>query len=86
LAINLTAQLLSAQKIERLPNTMLDSLHDLPLWADDEAHQLLESLCNEYQIPIDILQDLVVLERKRQGDAKRRNITHEISQILERLS
>jgi hypothetical protein len=68
------------------PNTMLYSLHNLPLWADEEAHQLLESLCHEYQIPIDILQDLVVLERQRQKEGKRRNITHEISQILERLS
>jgi hypothetical protein len=64
---------------------MLESFSDLPLWADDEAHQLLESLCNEYQIPIEVLQDLVALERKRQGETKRHNITVEIDQILARI-
>ncbi len=65
---------------------MLESFSDLPLWADDEAHQLLESLCNEYKIPIEVLQDLVALERKRQGETKRYNINLEIDQILERIS
>jgi hypothetical protein len=65
---------------------MLESLRDLPLWADDEAHQLLESLCDEYKIPIEVLQDLVALERKRQGEAKRHNITAEIDHILARIS
>ncbi|MDM8559990.1 DNA modification system-associated small protein [Candidatus Parabeggiatoa sp. HSG14] len=61
------------------------SLRDLPLWADGEAYQIFESLCNTYQMPVDIIQDLVALERKYQGEVRKHNINSQITEILTRI-
>jgi hypothetical protein len=61
----------------------MSHIGDLPLWADNEAYQVLESLCHKYQIPVAVLQELVALERKRLGESRRYKINDEIDQILE---
>lgn len=50
---------------------MVDSdLSDLPLWSDPEARKILEDLCAKHGVPIDVLQDLVTIQRERQSQGR----------------
>ena len=37
-------------------------LGDLPLWGDEEAKGILESLCTEFQVDIDVFEELVQMQ------------------------
>lgn len=41
-------------------------LNDLPLWADDEARMRLEEVCAKHNIPVDVITELVMVQRERQ--------------------
>ena len=34
-----------------MSNDIETSLSDLPLWSDEEAHEILIEICEKYQIP-----------------------------------
>ncbi len=39
---------------------------DLPLWADNGARAVLERVCDEMKVPVDVITELVMLQRERQ--------------------
>ena len=41
-------------------------LNDLPLWADDEARMRLEEVCAKHNIQVDVITELVMVQRERQ--------------------
>ena len=49
-----------------MSNDIETSLSDLPLWSDEEAHEILLEICEKYQIPVDVVTELVTLQRERQ--------------------
>ena len=44
-------------------------LTDLPLWADDAARLRLSEVCSVHNIPVDVVTELVALQRERQHQA-----------------
>jgi len=50
-------------------------LNDLPLWYDDEAKKVLSEVCERHKIPIDVLTELVILQRERGSTKKELEIS-----------
>jgi hypothetical protein len=61
------------------------SLADLPLWTDAEAHIMLQQVCEQHNVPIDVLTELVTLQRERQHQEKARGIFLRFEEILGRM-
>lgn len=60
-------------------------LGDLPLWGDEEARAILETLCNEFQVDIDVFEELVQMQREYQDKERAAGSYERISEILDRL-
>lgn len=60
-------------------------LGDLPLWNNPEAIQILNSICEKFSIPVDVLSELVVVQRERQHQEKARGIGPRFEEILGRI-
>jgi len=63
----------------------ISQVSDLPLWADEEANEILLKICTENNIPVDVLTELVVLQRERQHQEKARGVYLRIEEILGRV-
>jgi hypothetical protein len=68
-----------------MSNDIETSLSDLPLWSDEEAHNILLEVCEKYQIPIDVLTELVTLQRERQHQERAAGIYGRFEEILGRI-
>lgn len=60
-------------------------LGDLPLWSDAEARVLLEALCRQHNVPLDVLEELVGIQRERSGEERARNVYPRIEEVLSRM-
>ena len=60
-------------------------LSDLPLWANDEARDVLERICDEMNVPIDVVTELVTLQRERQHQERAAGIYSRFKEILGRI-
>lgn len=60
-------------------------LSDLPLWADETARSILERVCKEYNVPLDVITELVTLQRERQHQERALGIYARIEEILGRI-
>ncbi|MDR5812317.1 MULTISPECIES: DNA modification system-associated small protein [unclassified Caballeronia] len=61
-------------------------LSDLPLWADEDAMQVLSEVGSKYGIETDVLAELVVLQRERQHQERAHGINARIEEILGRVT
>lgn len=61
------------------------TLSDLPLWADDDARAVLEQICQVHNVPMDVLTELVSLQRERQHQERASGIYPRIEEILGRM-
>lgn len=75
-----------------MPDTQEDNLHeeqrslaDLPLWSDADAHAKLQQVCERRNVPIDVLTELVTLQRERQHQERARGIFMRFEEILGRM-
>jgi hypothetical protein len=68
-----------------MSNDIETSLSDLPLWSDEEAHKILLEICEKYQIPIDVVTELVTLQRERQHQERAAGIYARFEEILGRI-
>lgn len=57
-------------------------LNDLPLWADDEARTRLEVVCAKYNIPFEVIAELVMVQRERQHQERAHGINLRFEEIL----
>jgi len=57
-------------------------LGDLPLWSDPEAKELLLKLCEKHQVPLQVFEDLVVIQRERQDQERARGVYDAITEVL----
>ena len=63
-----------------------DSLvSDLPLWADGDAHIRLANVCAKHNVPIDVIAELVSLQRERQHQERAAGVYARIEEILGRM-
>jgi hypothetical protein len=60
-------------------------LTDLPLWADDEARIRLDHVCTTHKIPMDVITELVSLQRERQHQERAAGIFARFEEILGRI-
>ena len=60
-------------------------LGDLPLWSDPGARAVLEQLCEKHGVPMDVLEDLVGIQRERSGEERARNVYPRIEETLSRM-
>lgn len=44
----------------------MEIFNDLPLWQDKKVNELLEELCNKHCVSLDVLKELVDIERQNQ--------------------
>lgn len=64
---------------------MSDSLGDLPLWADDEARAVLVKVCRRYGVPVDVLDELISVQRDRQHQERAHGVYQRFEEILGRI-
>lgn len=62
-----------------------DVLGDLPLWGDAEAREMLEKICNKNGVPVDVLEELVTVQRERQHQERAHGIYDRFAEILGRI-
>lgn len=55
---------------------------DLPLWADAEAHKRLAEVCKTHNVPIEVITELVSLQRERQHQERAAGIYARVEEIL----
>lgn len=60
-------------------------LSDLPLWNDERARAVLENICSEFKIPVDVITELVSLQRERQHQERAAGIYPRFEEILGRI-
>jgi hypothetical protein len=60
-------------------------LGDLPLWSDPGARAVLEGLCVQHGVPMDVLEELVGIQRERAGEERARNVYPRIEEVLSRM-
>jgi hypothetical protein len=60
-------------------------LTDLPLWADDDARNRLAAVCDKYNVPMDVITELVALQRERQHQERAAGIFARFEEILGRI-
>jgi hypothetical protein len=67
-----------------MDDDFLDSafLSDLPLWADDDARKILEAVCLKNNIPVEVVTELVVVQRERQHQERAHGINARFEEIL----
>jgi hypothetical protein len=58
---------------------------DLPLWKDEKARECLERISAEYNVPVDVIAELVTLQRDRQHQERAAGIYPRIEEILGRM-
>lgn len=60
-------------------------LSDLPLWASDEARDVLERTCAQHDVPIDVITELVMVQRERQHQERAHGVYMRFEEILGRI-
>ena len=60
-------------------------LSDLPLWADEDARAVLDRVCEEHKVPLDVITELVTLQRERQHQERAAGSYARIEEILGRI-
>jgi hypothetical protein len=66
-------------------NDELTALGDLPIWNDEEARQILEQICLKHNVPVDVITELVVLQRERQHQERAAGVYARIEEIIGRM-
>lgn len=60
-------------------------LSDLPLWSDPAALAAMEKVCERYGVPVDVLTELVMVQRERQHQERAHGIYQRFEEILGRI-
>ena len=58
---------------------------DLPLWEDIDARIRLSIVCDKHKVPMDVLTELVTLQRERQHQERAAGIYPRFEEILGRM-
>ena len=58
------------------------SVADLPLWSDAAASALLAKVCATHKVPLEVITELVSLQRERQHQERAAGVYARIEEIL----
>jgi len=57
-------------------------LNDLPLWSDKKAQKILEQVCEKHGVPVEVISELVIVQRERQHQERAHGINLRFEEIL----
>ncbi|MGE8454629.1 MAG: DNA modification system-associated small protein [Pseudomonadales bacterium] len=57
-------------------------LDDLPMWSDENAQAVLHSVCERHRVPVEVISELVALQRERQHQERAHGINLRFEEIL----
>lgn len=57
-------------------------LNDLPLWAEPDAQKVLAEVCAKHNIPVEVITELVMVQRERQHQERAHGINLRFEEIL----
>lgn len=57
-------------------------LNDLPLWTDKDAKAVLERVCAKHKVPVEVITELVIVQRERQHQERAHGINMRFEEIL----
>jgi len=60
-------------------------LSDLPLWRDDAAQEILAKVCAKFNVPVDVITELVILQRARLHQERAAGSYARIEEIIGRV-
>lgn len=60
-------------------------LGDLPLWSDDDARAVLVRVCRRHGVPVDVIDELVSVQRDRLHQERAHGINLRFEEILGRI-
>lgn len=60
-------------------------LGDLSLWRDNAAREILEKVCGDFKVPVDVITELVTLQRERQHQERAAGSFARIEEIIGRI-
>lgn len=61
---------------------MNEHVHDLPLWNDPQAFDILEELCRKHHVPVDVFRELIAEQRKNQHRGRAKGIYDRFEEIF----
>lgn len=64
---------------------MSEYIGDLPLWADDEAKKIFQALADKYEVPIDVVSELVMLQKEKLGSGRARGVYDSFDEVFSRV-
>ena len=64
---------------------METELQDLPLWNDEAANTILQTICEKHGVPFEVLTELVLVQRERQHQERAHGIYDRFDEILGRM-
>lgn len=62
-----------------------DDLQDLPLWNEETANNILQTICAKHGVPLEVLTELVQVQRERQHQERAHGIYDRFDEILGRM-
>ena len=73
-----------------MPDDLFDKfddgyLNDLPLWAEPAAQAAMEAVCKKHRVPVDVLTELVMVQRERQHQERAHGIYQRFEEVLGRI-
>lgn len=63
----------------------MQEINDLPLWDDKQANIIIQEMCDKYQVPFEVLKELVDITRQHQHKATARGITDELDNTFKKM-
>ena len=60
-------------------------LGDLPLWSDEKARAVLIAACKRHKVPVDVLDELVSVQRERQHQERAHGVYARFEEVLGRI-
>lgn len=63
----------------------MNEIDDLPLWQNAQAHAVLEELSHKYQVSIDVLKELVLIEKQHQHRERARGIYDDFDNAFDKM-
>lgn len=64
---------------------MSEYIEDLPLWADDEAKKIFQALADKHEVPVDVISELVMLQKEKLSSGRARGIYDSFDEVLSRV-
>lgn len=81
----LAEEISKSTKQQEATASVMYFLGDLPLWSNPNACCVLEELCIKHGVPMDVLEELVGIQRERSGGERAHNVYPRLKAVQSRM-